>query len=163
MLYGSSPEAATRFLSFVNASPTPFHAVHNAAIRLEKAGFSKIREKDEWEKTVQPGGKYYFTRNQAALIAFTLPKSWKAGTGLSIVGTHVDSPNFRVRPISKRVKSGYLQVAVETYGGGIWHSWLDRDLSIAGRIITSNKNGGFDSKLVKVDRPILRIPTLAIH
>ncbi|KAL1760052.1 peptidase M18 [Schizophyllum commune] len=163
MLYGSSPEAATRFLSFVNASPTPFHAVHNAAVRLEKAGFSKIREKDEWEKTVKPGGKYYFTRNQAALIAFTLPKSWKAGTGLSIVGTHVDSPNFRVRPISKREKAGYLQVAVETYGGGIWHSWLDRDLSIAGRIIHSTKNGGYESKLVKVDRPILRIPTLAIH
>ncbi|KAF8165446.1 aspartyl aminopeptidase [Crassisporium funariophilum] len=163
MLYPASPEAATRFLKFVNASPTPFHAVHNAAIRLEKAGFQKIREKDEWEKTVEPGGKYYFTRNQAALIAFTLPQKWKQGAGVSVVATHVDSPNLKIRPISKRTKSAYLQVGVETYGGGIWHSWLDRDLSIAGRIVVSEKTGGFKSKLIKIERPILRIPTLAIH
>ncbi|PPQ67807.1 hypothetical protein CVT26_007054 [Gymnopilus dilepis] len=163
MLYPASPEAATRFLKFVNASPTPFHAVHNAALRLEKAGFQKIREKDEWEKTIQPGGKYYFTRNQAALVAFTLPQKWKEGAGLSIVATHVDSPNLKVRPISKRSKSGYLQVGVETYGGGIWHSWLDRDLSVAGRVVIAEGNGSFRSQLIKVDRPILRIPTLAIH
>ncbi|KAF8815788.1 aspartyl aminopeptidase [Phlegmacium glaucopus] len=158
-----SPEAATRFLKFVNASPTPFHAVHNASIHLEKAGFLKIRETDGWEKVVKPGGKYYYTRNQAALIAFTLPQNWQHGSGLSIVATHVDSPNLRIKPISKRSKSEYLQVGVETYGGGIWHSWLDRDLSIAGRVVISEKSGGFNSKLVKVDQPILRIPSLAIH
>jgi aspartyl aminopeptidase len=163
MLYPASPEAATRFLKFVNSSPTPFHAVHNAAVRLEKAGFQKIREKDEWEKTIQPGGKYYFTRNQAALVAFTLPQKWQQGAGLSIVATHVDSPNLKIRPISKRSKSAYLQVGVETYGGGIWHSWLDRDLSVAGRVVISEKDGNFKSKLIKIDRPILRIPTLAIH
>ncbi|KAF8192487.1 aspartyl aminopeptidase [Pholiota molesta] len=163
MLYPASPEAATRFLKFVNASPTPFHAVHNAAVRLENAGFQKIKEIDNWEKTIKPGGKYYFTRNQAALVAFTLPQKWKEGSGLSIVATHVDSPNLKIRPISKRTKSAYLQVGVETYGGGIWHSWLDRDLSIAGRIVVSQKVGGFVSKLIKIDRPILRIPTLAIH
>jgi len=163
MLFPATSEAATRFLAFVNASPTPFHAVQNASIRLEKAGFLKIRETDSWEKNVKPGGKYYFTRNQAALIAFTLPQNWQHGSGLSIVATHVDSPNLKVRPISKRSKSTYLQVGVETYGGGIWHSWLDRDLSIAGRVVVSEKSGGFHSKLVKIDRPILRIPTLAIH
>ncbi|KAF8897437.1 aspartyl aminopeptidase [Infundibulicybe gibba] len=164
MLYQSSPEAATKFLKFVNASPTPFHAVSNAAARLEKAGFQKIREKDEWEKNIRGGGKYYFTRNQAALVAFTLPQKWQHGAGVSIVATHVDSPNLRVRPISKRSKAGYLQVGVETYGGGIWHSWLDRDLSIAGRVVVADKAGGtFKSKLIKIDRPLLRIPTLAIH
>ncbi|KAH6915009.1 aspartyl aminopeptidase [Coprinopsis sp. MPI-PUGE-AT-0042] len=163
MLYSSAPEAATKFLKFVNASPTPFHAVSNAAVRLERAGFQKIKERDEWEKDVQPGGKYYFTRNQSSLIAFTLPQKWKHGAGLSIVATHVDSPNLKIRPISKRSAQGYLQVGVETYGGGIWHSWLDRDLSIAGRVVVSEKNGGFISKLVKIDKPILRIPTLAIH
>ncbi|TFL05716.1 aspartyl aminopeptidase [Pterulicium gracile] len=159
----SAPEAATRFLQFVNASPTPFHAVHNAAARLEKAGFKRIREKDEWEKTVQPGGKYFFTRSQAALIAFTLPQKWQHGTGVSIVGTHVDSPNLRIRPISKKTAHGYLQVAVETYGGGIWHSWLDRDLSIAGRVVTADSSGNHESRLIKIDQPLLRIPTLAIH
>ncbi|KIM46291.1 hypothetical protein M413DRAFT_441377 [Hebeloma cylindrosporum] len=163
MLFPTSPEAATRFLKFVNASPTPFHAVHNAALRLEKAGFQKIREKDEWEKALRPGGKYYFTRNQAALVAFTIPQEWKQGAGLSVVATHVDSPNLKIRPISKRTKSAYLQVGVETYGGGIWHSWLDRDLSIAGRVVIADKGGNFTSKLIKIDRPILRIPTLAIH
>ncbi|KAK7061633.1 aspartyl aminopeptidase [Favolaschia claudopus] len=156
------PEAAQRFLTFVNASPTPWHAVHHAAQRLEKAGFTKLLEKDAWEDSLQPGGKYYFSRNQAALVAFTLPQKWKQGAGVSVVATHVDSPNLRVRPVSKRTKEGYLQVGVETYGGGIWHSWLDRDLSLAGRVVTTNADG-FKSKLVKIDRPLLRIPTLAIH
>ncbi|KAG1770024.1 peptidase M18 [Suillus occidentalis] len=159
----SSSEAARRFIAFVNASPTPFHAVHNASVRLESSGFTKIREADDWEKTLQPRGKYYFTRNQSSLVAFTIPPNWKPGAGLSIVATHVDSPNLRVRPISKREKIGYLQVGVETYGGGIWHSWFDRDLSLAGRVVVTQQDGTFQSKLIKVDRPLLRIPTLAIH
>ncbi|KAF8631519.1 hypothetical protein AX15_002279 [Amanita polypyramis BW_CC] len=159
----AAPEAASRLVKFINASPTPFHAIHNAALHLESAGFRKIREKDDWDSQVQPGGKYYFTRNQVALVAFTLPHQWDQGTGLSIVATHVDSPNLRVRPVSKRTSSQYLQVGVETYGGGIWHSWLDRDLSLAGRIIVADKGGNFTSRLVKVDKPVLRIPTLAIH
>ena len=119
-------------------------------------------------------------RNQSSLVAFTLPPKWNQGCGLSIVATHVDSPNLRIRPVSKRTKAGYLQVGVETYvlsmlvrapftnvyhsyGGGLWHTWFDRDLSIAGRVITAQKGGGFSSRLIKVDRPILRIPSLAIH
>ncbi|KAG6918918.1 hypothetical protein DXG01_010573 [Tephrocybe rancida] len=150
MLYPNSPEAALKFVKFVNASPTPFHAVDNAASRLKKAGFQKVHEKDDWEKDIKPG-------------AFTLPAKWKHGAGISIVATHVDSPNLKVRPISKRTNAGYLQVGVETYGGGIWHSWLDRDLSVAGRVVIKEQGGGFKSKLLKIDRPLLRIPTLAIH
>jgi len=69
----------------------------------------------------------------------------------------------QIRPISKRTKSSYLLVGVETYGGGIWHSWFDRDLSIAGRVVITEQSGNFTTKLIKIDRPILRIPTLAIH
>ncbi|KAI0091919.1 aspartyl aminopeptidase [Irpex rosettiformis] len=163
MLPQAGPEAATRLIDFVNASPTPFHAVRTAAARLENAGFRKIKETDNWENDLTPGGKYYFTRNQAAILAFTLPQKWHTGAGLSIVATHIDSPNLRVRPISKKTKLGYLQVGVETYGGGIWHSWFDRDLSLAGRVVLANKDGSYVSKLVKIDRPLLRIPTLAIH
>ncbi|KAF9263507.1 aspartyl aminopeptidase [Marasmius fiardii PR-910] len=163
MRHPAAPEAAPRLINFVNASPTPFHAVYNASQRLEKAGFRKLREADVWDKELKPGGKYYFTRNQSCVVAFTLPQRWHHGAGLSIVATHIDSPNLRVRPISKRESSGYLQVGIETYGGGIWHSWLDRDLSLAGRIVTADKTGQYTSRLVKIDRPILRIPTLAIH
>ncbi|KAI0082586.1 aspartyl aminopeptidase [Panus rudis PR-1116 ss-1] len=163
MVRDSGQEAAQRFLNFVNASPTPFHAVRCAAERLESAGFKKIRESDDWENGLQEGGRYYFTRNQSTLLAFTLPKKWKQGSGVSIVATHVDSPNLRVRPISKKEKVGYLQVGIETYGGGIWHTWFDRDLSLAGRVIVAAKDGSFSSRLVKIDRPILRIPSLAIH
>ncbi|KAI9512160.1 aspartyl aminopeptidase [Russula earlei] len=160
----AAPEAATRFLQFVNASPTPFHAVHNAALRLEKAGFRKIKEKDNWESTLKAGGKYYFTRNQSSLLAFTIPQNWQPGAGVSIVGTHVDSPNLRIRPVSKRSACGYLQVGIETYGGGIWHTWFDRDLSIAGRVVITEQGGlRFTPRLIKIDRPLLRIPTLAIH
>ncbi|KAG9026967.1 hypothetical protein FS842_004966, partial [Serendipita sp. 407] len=106
--------------------------------------------------------RYYLTRNQAAVLAFTVPKKWSAGSGLSIVATHIDSPNLRLRPVSKKTANGYLQVAVETYGSGIWHTWFDRDLGLAGRVIV-NTNGSFHSKLVKINRPLLRIPSLAIH
>ncbi|KAI0776015.1 aspartyl aminopeptidase [Trametes elegans] len=163
MMQQSGPQAAHKLIDFVNASPTPFHAVHAAVARLEKAGFQKIREQDDWESSLKPSGKYYFTRNQSALLAFTIPQNWQPGAGVSIVATHLDSPNLRIRPVSKRSKSGYLQVGVETYGGGIWHSWFDRDLALAGRVVLADKNGNFSSKLVRIDKPLLRIPTLAIH
>ncbi|KAG8218753.1 peptidase M18 [Butyriboletus roseoflavus] len=181
-LYPTVPEAAKRFLAFINASPTPFHAIQNAVARLEEAGipkglshfapmpstsmtmlYTQVREIDDWEKDIKPRGKYYFTRNQSSLLAFTIPPNWKPGAGVSIVATHVDSPNLRVRPVSKKSNVGYLQVGVETYGSAIWHSWFDRDLSLAGRVVVTQKNGSFQSKLIKVDRPLLRIPTLAIH
>ncbi|KAF7331840.1 hypothetical protein MKEN_00064100 [Mycena kentingensis (nom. inval.)] len=156
------PEAARSLVNFLNASPTPFHAVAQGISRLEAAGFQRLLEKDPW--SLKAGAKYYFSRNQAALVAFQLPSNWNStsGHGVSIVATHVDSPNLHMRPVSKRTREKYLQVGVELYGGGIWHSWLDRDLSIAGRVVTSTPDG-FKSRLVKIDKPLLRIPTLAIH
>jgi aspartyl aminopeptidase len=156
-------KAAEDFLSFVNASPTPFHAVQSAKLKLEKAGFTQIKERDPWSSTLKPGGKYYLTRNGSTLVAFAIGEEWKAGGPIAMVGAHTDSPCLRIKPVSKRQSDGFLQVGVETYGGGLWHTWFDRDLSVAGRVMVKTKEGNFESRLVRVNRPILRIPTLAIH
>ncbi|KAL2213343.1 peptidase M18, aminopeptidase I [Sarocladium strictum] len=155
-------KTALDFVDFVNASPTPYHAVATASARLEKAGYTLIRERDSWASTLRPGGKYYLTRNGSSIVAFAVGRNWRPGNAIAIVGAHTDSPCLRVKPVSKKTNVGFLQVGVETYGGGIWHSWFDRDLSIAGRVLV-RENGNVVPKLVKVDKPLLRIPTLAIH
>ncbi|KAG0639220.1 peptidase M18 [Tuber brumale] len=161
----SSKKYALDFLSFVNASPTPFHAVESAKQRLLGAGFSEIRERDSWAEAVKAGGRYFLTRNGSSLIAFGVGKKWKPGNGMALLGAHTDSPALRVKPISKRFaeKGSFMQVGVETYGGGLWHTWFDRDLSIAGRAMVRRSDGSKVSKLIKINKPILRIPTLAIH
>ncbi|KAJ5396614.1 hypothetical protein N7509_004727 [Penicillium cosmopolitanum] len=158
-----SKQPARDFLDFVNASPTPFHAVKSAKDLLAQAGFQEIKEKDSWAKTCQPGGKYYLTRNTTTLVAFAIGQQWKPGNSISMIGAHTDSPVLRVKPVSNKRGEGFVQVGVECYGGGIWHTWFDRDLGVAGRVMTRAKDGSIVQKLVKVDRPILRIPTLAIH
>ncbi|KAF1984281.1 peptidase M18, aminopeptidase I [Aulographum hederae CBS 113979] len=157
-----SLESAEDFLSFVNASPTPFHAVKSAKERLEKAGFKQIKERDSWS-SLKPGSKYYLTRNGSSIVAFAIGKKWQPGNPISMIGAHTDSPCLRIKPVSKKQNDGFLQVGVETYGGGLWHTWFDRDLSIAGRAMVKDKDGSITSKLIKVEKPILRVPTLAIH
>ncbi|KDE05131.1 hypothetical protein MVLG_04473 [Microbotryum lychnidis-dioicae p1A1 Lamole] len=171
----SSLAPARAFINYVNASPTPFHAVAEAVSRLEAVGFTRLSEKDAWDQgdKIRPGGKYYVTRNQSSLIAFAVPEYKKEDEhkprGMSIVGCHTDSPRFIVKPVSRREKLGFAQVGVETYGGGIWQTWLDRDLGIAGRVTlsgtASSKSQGVEyaSHLVLHREPILRMPTLAIH
>ncbi|KAJ3671462.1 hypothetical protein LUZ60_007541 [Juncus effusus] len=155
---------AADLLDFLNSSPTAFHAVAEAKKRLKEAGFVHISEREEWE--LQTGGKYFFTRNHSTIIAFAVGKKYVAGNGFHIVGAHTDSPCLKVKPVSKVTKGGYLEVGVQTYGGGLWHTWFDRDLTLAGRvIIKENKEGNvsYSHKLVRINDPIMRIPTLAIH
>lgn len=111
------------------------------------------------------GSPRSYKRNQSSLVAFAIGQKYRPGNGVHIVGAHTDSPNLRVRPTSTRTKEGYLQCSVETYGGGLWATWFDRDLSLAGRVIvaTSDEQNKFESRLVHVRRPLLRVPTLAIH
>ncbi|KAG7887162.1 hypothetical protein KL925_004791 [Ogataea polymorpha] len=153
---------AQGFIDFVNASPTPYHVVDTVKKQLQQAGFEELSERNNWDGFIKRGSKYYVTRNGSSIIAFTIGGSYQPGNGVSIVGGHTDSPVLRIKPISDQRKEGYIQVGVETYGGGIWHTWFDRDLSVAGRVFV-NESGKYVSKLVKIQKPILRIPTLAIH
>lgn len=149
--------------SILTDNLTAYHAVHSGIQRLAKAGFTEIKERDSWNSTLVPGGKYYLTRNGSSIVAFAIGHKWKAGNPIAMIGAHTDSCCLRLKPVSKKTNSGFLQVGVETYGGGIWHTWFDRDLSIAGRAMCKDGKGNFVQKLIKVDRPLLRIPTLAIH
>ncbi|MFI0964236.1 M18 family aminopeptidase [Streptomyces sp. NPDC021080] len=142
-------------MSFLAASPTPYHAVASAAERLEKAGFRQVAETDAWEGT--SGGKYVL--RGGAIIAWYVPKGAEPHTPFRIVGAHTDSPNLRVKPLPDTGAHGWRQVAVEIYGGPLLNSWLDRDLGLAGRL--SLRDGS--TRLVNVDRPLLRVPQLAIH
>lgn len=154
---------ASQYLEFINSSPSQFHAVAATVKQLLGAGFVQVSEKDaEWG--IKPSGKYFYTRNQSSVVAFVVGGAWKKGNGFAISAAHTDSPVLKLKPVTKVAKNGYLQVGVECYGGGLWHTWFDRDLSVAGRVIVASKDGqSFESKLVHIARPILRIPTLAIH
>ena len=152
---------AHQFIDYLNESATPFHAVNSAKNQLLEAGFTQIRESDVW--TIIAGGKYFFTRNGTALIAFTVGVEYQPTNGFTIIGAHTDSPCFRVKATPCATKADALVLNTQPYGGGLWHTWFDRDLGIAGRVITRNNSGEISSRLVKIDRPVARIPNLAIH
>ncbi|MEW2161735.1 M18 family aminopeptidase [Streptomyces sp. NPDC007084] len=142
-------------MSFLTAGPTPYHAVAAAAERLEKAGFRQVAETDAWDAS--SGGKYVL--RGGAIVAWYVPEGAEPHTPFRILGAHTDSPNLRVKPLPDTGAHGWRQVAVEIYGGPLLNSWLDRDLGIAGRL--SLRDGS--TRLVNVDRPLLRVPQLAIH
>ncbi|MGW0706625.1 M18 family aminopeptidase [Streptomyces sp. NPDC002643] len=142
-------------MTFLAAGPSPYHAVAASAERLEKAGFRQVSETDAWDGSL--GGKYVL--RGGAIIAWYVPEGAAPHTPFRIVGAHTDSPNLRVKPRPDSGAHGFRQVAVEIYGGPLLNSWLDRDLGLAGRL--SLRDGS--SRLVNIDRPLLRVPQLAIH
>ncbi|KAJ8752071.1 hypothetical protein K2173_001098 [Erythroxylum novogranatense] len=156
---------AGELVDFLNASPTAFHAVDEAKRRLKNAGYEQVSEREDWK--LEAGKRYFFTRNYSTIVAFAIGKKYVAGNGFYIVGAHTDSPCLKLKPISKVTKGGYLEVGVQTYGGGLWHTWFDRDLTVAGRVIVvrEEKDGSvsYSHKLVRIQEPIMRVPTLAIH
>ncbi|CAK9330287.1 unnamed protein product [Citrullus colocynthis] len=159
-----SDSVVSDLLQFLNASPTAFHAVEEAKKRLLSVGYEQVSERADWK--LEAGKKYFFTRNHSTIVAFAIGKKYVAGNGFHIIGAHTDSPCLKLKPVSKVMKGGYLEVGIQTYGGGLWHTWFDRDLTVAGRVVIKEEKGGSISyihRLVRVEDPIMRIPTLAIH
>ena len=122
-------------LAFLGDSPTPFHAVASALSRLEAAGFTRIAETDDWS-SLGPG-RYAFPHGGSSVLAFVIPNA-KRIDGFRLVGAHTDSPNLRLKPTPEYKNAGYAQLGVEVYGGVLLNSWLDRDLSLAGRVFLAS-------------------------
>jgi aspartyl aminopeptidase len=162
-------QRVSRCIQFLDSSPEPFHVVHTVIQKLSLAGFTRLDEGDLWnvDDKIKRGGKYYFTRNGSSIVAFTVGMNFVAGkSGFKVIGAHTDSPNLKLKPRTKKTANGLVQLGVESYGGGLWHTWFDRDLSIAGRVIMRTSVNGVPSykhHLIKIDRPVLRIPNLCIH
>jgi aspartyl aminopeptidase len=147
-------------LSFIDRSPTPYHAVVESVRRLRAAGFREAPEGDVWDAV--PGERRYTIRNESSLFAYQVGAISPAEGGFRILGAHTDSPNLRAKPRAAAGSHGYRQLAVEPYGAPLLHTWLDRDLSLAGRV-TLQGDTAPQTLLIDFARPLLRIPNLAIH
>jgi aspartyl aminopeptidase len=144
-------------LGFLNASPTPFHAAKNMSMMLENAGFTKLIEENKWE--LVEGSKYYVTRNDSSIIAFTYPKT----KNYTMIGCHTDSPNLKLKPNPIIKEHGVVKFSVEPYGGLLLNPWFDRDLSLAGRVSYLDSQDKIQERLIDVQKSIAIIPSLAIH
>ncbi|KAE8134861.1 glycosyl hydrolase family 71-domain-containing protein [Aspergillus pseudotamarii] len=161
-----TPEDYTKpYCEFMTANPTIFHAVDGFTRQLESQGYKRLPERDTWISKLEKGGKYYVTRNGSAFISFSIGRDYKSGNGMAIVAGHIDALTAKLKPVSKLPnKAGFRQLGVAPYAGALSDTWWDRDLSIGGRVLVQDSNTGrVESKLVKLDWPIARIPTLAPH
>lgn len=157
-----TPEQAVADLrAFVDASPSPFHAVAEMVRRLVEAGFAPLEERERW--TLAPGDVRYVVRDGGSLIAFRVGSAPLPDAGIRLVGTHTDSPTFKVRPRHEVRRGGYRLVGVEPYGGLLAHTWLDRELTVAGRLATRSSDGGVTMHRVVLPGGPVRLPSLAIH
>ncbi|KAI9863680.1 MAG: hypothetical protein M1813_003703 [Trichoglossum hirsutum] len=151
------------FMSFMTENPTVFHAVDYFSGRLESHGFKRLSERNLWTDELHRGGKYYVSRNGSSLIAFVVGDKYRAGNGAAITAGHIDALTAKLKPISKLdTKAGYVQLGVAPYAGALNSTWWDRDLGIGGRVLVK-EGGKIVTKLVKLNWPIARIPTLAPH
>ncbi|KAI6225028.1 Aspartyl aminopeptidase [Aphelenchoides besseyi] len=153
--------SATDFCRFLDNGPSPYHVVKTSANLLEENGFKRLNLAEEWK--LEAGGRYYLTKGYTTICAFIVGGQYRYGNGYVIVGAHTDSPCLKVRPISRLTREGFKQVAVDCYGGGIWRTWFDRNLSLAGLVTYRNKDGGCQTALVDLQHPILYVPNVAIH
>jgi aspartyl aminopeptidase len=157
-----STDLAQDLLDYIDASPSPWHAVAETARRLQAQGYRPLDEREAW--TLGTGDRFYVVRGGTSIAAFEVGELPPEQAGFRLLGAHTDSPNLRLKPNAGYLKSGYHQLGVEVYGGVLWYTWLDRDLSIAGRLVLAHGGGGPQAQLVDLGRtPLVRVPSLAIH
>jgi aspartyl aminopeptidase len=155
-----SHQFALDLLKLIDASPSPWHAVASTKLQLESHGFTELLEREPWQ--LQAGGAYFVIRGGASIIAFIIGSSSLTESGFRMVGAHTDSPGLRLKPNAAYGSDGLVRIGVEVYGGPILATFTDRDLSIAGRVITKTAQSN-ETHLVKFDHPMMRLPNLAIH
>ncbi|MBV4417889.1 M18 family aminopeptidase [Clostridium tyrobutyricum] len=154
---------AQELIDYIYASPTAYHAVKNASLLLQKSGFAEIKEEEPWN--LEKGGKYFIVKNQSALIAFIVGNAELEKHGFKIIAAHTDSPGFRIKPNADiEVENSYVKLNTEVYGGPILNTWMDRPLSIAGRVVLKGRDPfSPDIRLLNMEKPLVVIPNLAIH
>ena len=158
-----SREFATDLIDYIYSSPTSFHAVKTSKELLENNGFEELKLNKKWELKV--GGKYFVTKNSSSIVSFVINSNKIEEEGFRIIGSHSDSPTFRIKPKAQMsVENTYLKLNTESYGGAILSTWFDRPLSIAGRVVLKSKETLYPrEELININRPICLIPNLAIH
>merc|ERR1719376_1925975 len=159
-------ETGEKFVKYLSKAVSPFQTVDVFINELTTNGYVLLNE-DELLKNsksiIKAGGKYIVHRNHSAVLAFSVPEGFSPSDGAFVIAAgHSDSPCLRVRPKSDQTSMGLLQLGCKTYGGGLWHTWFDRELSLAGRVLVRG-DSGIEEKLVNIERPIVMIPNLAIH
>lgn len=154
---------AEELIDFCYQSPTAYHAVEQVRNILVKKKFVELKESESWK--LKSGGKYFMTRNDSALVAFVVGNKKAEEAGFKIVGGHTDSPGFRIKPSAEMLSERkYLKLNTEVYGGPILNTWLDRPLSIAGRVALKSKSIMKPSvKLVNLNKPVCIIPNISVH
>lgn len=154
---------AKELLDFLYDSPTAFHAVENISEILIKQGFKELKEEDKWK--LKKDGRYFVKKNDSALIAFVVGEDAPQEKGFKIIGAHTDSPGFRIKPRPEMIaENAYLKLNTEVYGGPILATWFDRPLALAGRVTLKSDNPLYPKiEFININRPILIIPSLAIH
>ena len=148
-------------LRFLDESPTPFHSTANLVEPLRLVGFQELQESAPW--TIEPYGKYFVTRGDSSLIAFSLGAESVTEAGLQMIGSHTDSPCLKLKPNAAFMANGYWQLGVEVYGGALLNPWFDRDLSLAGKVPLRTKTDELIHRLINFEQAIAIIPSLAIH
>ena len=161
-IFQKSLEFGQTAVNALKKSVSPYNFVEHAKKELKEAGFLQIYESDPWN--LEPGKKYFYTRNNSCIIAFNIGNKFNPEEScFKIIGAHTDSPSLRIAPNSYNPSGEIERYNVQYYGGGLWFTWLDRDLSLAGKVVFKDNEGKLTSKIIQVEEPIFFIPNCPPH